>query len=302
MSIAEQPRAYRTRSGISVHQWPEPPVRRGTNDGTSTADSPPVAPRALLVHGLTSSWQTWFPVAGPLRELGWQVFALDLPGHGASRRAGPSLTLEDLGASVAAVIGQLQQEPLGPATTTTAPIELLVGHSLGALAVLAALQDNPDLAQRVVLEEPPPVAGTDWQRLAVSLESDTRLARENPSDLAAKWQAAGQGDVSTRKLEELRDCDGPGVGAALRRMVGVDAAPMEPETLARAAAVPLLLLLGEQERGSVLTGVRRDTMLQAPAWQEVVVLPTGHSVHADAPLAYVHALTAWSSGADRPIG
>ncbi|HET9292413.1 MAG TPA: alpha/beta fold hydrolase, partial [Actinomycetes bacterium] len=79
-------------------------------------------PLAVLVHGVTSSSRTWWRVGPALAGRGFRVVAVDLRGHGASPRTVAGLALADLAADVA--------------ETVQGPVELLVGHSLGALVSL----------------------------------------------------------------------------------------------------------------------------------------------------------------------
>ena len=53
-------------------------------------------PLAVLVHGVTASWRTWWRVGPWFAEAGWRVVAVDLRGHGRNPRATDGLELEDL--------------------------------------------------------------------------------------------------------------------------------------------------------------------------------------------------------------
>ena len=90
------------------------------------------APRgtAVLLHGVTASAQTWWRIGPALAALGWQTSAVDLPGHGeAPRLDGPA----DLGAVAAAV-------------ALPDRVDLLVGHSLGAVTALGRLNNPPRIS------------------------------------------------------------------------------------------------------------------------------------------------------------
>lgn len=77
---------------------------------------------AVLVHGIQSDHRAWHRVAAELREDGFRVVAIDLAGHGVSprsRRYSPAAWADDAVESLKPVVGDR--------------IDLLVGHSLGAL-------------------------------------------------------------------------------------------------------------------------------------------------------------------------
>jgi pimeloyl-ACP methyl ester carboxylesterase len=217
---------------------------------------------------------------GPaLAERGWSVLALDLRGHGSSP-AGVSdgLPLEVLAADVA--------ETAGPG-----PVDLLVGHSLGALTALALLAREPAFALRLVLEDPPAAATLDWEQMAADLEADARKARTAPDELAAELAAENprwtEEDVRG-KLADLTECDAAEIAAALRAGLDYDL----PAMLA-AVRVPTLLVLGTEEAGSALAGAERAAVVAALGNGRPVVLPAGHSVHRDAFDAYLRALDDW---------
>ncbi|MFE2720957.1 alpha/beta fold hydrolase [Kitasatospora sp. NPDC059327] len=98
---------------LNTHEW-------GSGDRT-----------ALLVHGIMSDHRTWRRVGPALAERGYRVIAVDLRGHGASPRGEGATPLERYGP------GQYAQD-----LVDTLPIgaELAIGHSLGGLALLGAVE------------------------------------------------------------------------------------------------------------------------------------------------------------------
>ncbi|MEU9501224.1 alpha/beta hydrolase [Streptomyces sp. NPDC048196] len=79
---------------------------------------------AVLVHGMMSDHRTWHRVGPALAERGYRVLAVDLRGHGRSPRGeyGAELFAEDL----------VETLPAGP--------EVVIGHSLGGLALSLAVE------------------------------------------------------------------------------------------------------------------------------------------------------------------
>jgi pimeloyl-ACP methyl ester carboxylesterase len=105
------------------------------------------SPLAVLVHGVTASSRTWWRVGPWFAENGWRAVAVDLRGHGKSPRATRSLGLEDLVGDLHETVTAL----LGPEES----VDVLLGHSLGALAALELCREHVGTVQRLVLEEPP---------------------------------------------------------------------------------------------------------------------------------------------------
>jgi pimeloyl-ACP methyl ester carboxylesterase len=235
----------------------------------------------VLIHGVTSSSRTWWRVGPALAERGFRVVAVDLRGHGASPRGGVGLALADLAADVAGTI--------------EGPVDLLVGHSLGALVALELVGARPGFARRLVVEDPPGHGSVDWAALAAGIELDTGRAAADPEALRRDLVAANPtwppGEAE-RRVADLADCDGPAVAAAVRAGVRFDLA-----ALLAAAPPPTLMLLAEEALGSNLTGLDRKAAVEALAHGTTRVLPAGHSLHREALDAWLSALDTWLPGA-----
>ncbi|MET8087572.1 alpha/beta hydrolase [Micromonospora sp. NPDC005237] len=91
-------------------------------------------PTVLLAHGMSDAWRSWRPLAQRL-PTGWRLLAAELPwkagtDHRWRRRGTP-------GAWLAAAVRAMATPP-----------DVVVGHSLGANAVLEMLATEPDVAPR----------------------------------------------------------------------------------------------------------------------------------------------------------
>lgn len=94
----------------------------------------------LIVHGWGSRASRFAPMANALAARGWRVLAFDAPGHGLS--VGRSSSLPQFMATLDAIATQL------------GPVQVLIGHSIGALAIACARTGAPpwfNALQRVVL-------------------------------------------------------------------------------------------------------------------------------------------------------
>jgi len=234
----------------------------------------------VLVHGVTSSSRTWWRVGPALAGRGFGVLAVDLRGHGASPRAEAGLAVGDLADDVAGTVG--------------GPVELLVGHSLGALVALELVGRHPGFARRLVVEDPPGASSVDWAEVAPGIEADTARAVTDPEglrrDLAAANPAWPPGEAE-RRVADLADCDGRAIADAVRPGVAFDL----PAYLA-AARLPILMLLADEALGSLLTGPDRKAAVEAVADSATRVLPAGHSLHREALDPWLAALDDWLPG------
>ncbi len=98
-------------------------------------------PAVLLVHGWEDHTGSMLPLVAPLRHRGYQVFALDAPGHGLSANAATHLL--DCSRALELMI------------RTYGPFESIVGHSFGATAAGILLSRVPTLyPQRMVMVSP----------------------------------------------------------------------------------------------------------------------------------------------------
>jgi pimeloyl-ACP methyl ester carboxylesterase len=107
-------------------------------DGTQIAvraAGDPSAPPIVLAHGFSLDMSVWCDVWPDLAR-DHRVVTLDLRSHGASERAAlGDLSLRAMGRDVAAVLQAVS--PDRPA--------VLVGHSMGAVAILALAEQRPEL-------------------------------------------------------------------------------------------------------------------------------------------------------------
>lgn len=158
-----------TRTPLTVHRLSEPGGR---------------GPTAVLVHGMEDTWRSWRPYASRLDPT-WTVYALDVPW-----RTGNAYDWRGHASAGRWVASALREIP--------EPVDILVGHSLGANAVLEVLADP----------EPP----------AVSVAA-----------LLAPFYCPRTTVLSWDFFDEARKFFGQIIGEGIRLRLGPRAAGLDPE-------------------------------------------------------------------------
>lgn len=236
----------------------------------------------VLLHGLTASAATWWQVAPLVAAAGWDVTALDLPGHGGHPRDGEPITAASM---VASVVDRL------PAIG----VDLLVGHSMGAVVASGVADTRPDLARALVLEDPPSWRGDP--------DPDAERVRRRRDHAAADPEAARRAVAAQNPAWADSDVDHD-VGGLLATDVDAVVAGLgnhlRGDLLINLAhlTVPVLLLLAEPAK-SALHEPERSVIVDALPAKRVVDFPAGHCVHRDLPLNWVEAVLAYGAAIAR---
>ncbi len=207
-------------------------------------------PLAVLVHGVSGSSRTWWRVGPWFAERGWRAVAVDLRGHGDSPRASHGLTLDDLtGDLYDTVLGLL-----GPSES----IDVLLGHSLGALTALKLCGEYRAIVERLVLEEPPGSENNDFDEVASMVESDVARAREAPEEMKREQLEENPSwteEDAENNIASLRDCDAKPVAEMMRSDLHYDLS-----ALIKPVEIPTLLVLGSEAQGSALPEPERTAI------------------------------------------
>jgi pimeloyl-ACP methyl ester carboxylesterase len=255
---------------LATHEW-------------SPADPDPQAPVAVLVHGVTGWHRTWWRVGPALADRGWRVIAVDQRGHGHSPRIGGGATIDDAADDLEGAIER----------HFTPPIELLIGHSLGAVVSMRLALRRPGIARRLVLEDPPSIDRAADEEFFASIRAGVRAACESPAAEVERelgehpsWlEEDARQDVEGRAL-----ADAEGIVASLRHP-----RPFAVTEAAADLAVPTLFLLADDER-SVLVGPARERLRRAlPAGCRIREFDSGHTIHRDRFDEYLAAVLDWAS-------
>ena len=224
----------------------------------------------LLLHGVLSSQLTWWRLRQDLQDLGWQVHAVDMLGHGSRHAAGPGeLTIDDLAQDV------LAQLP--------GPVNVLAGHSLGSIVAMTLLGLAPGYCDRVVVEDPPGGGSLDPRNVADSVEEAVRIARVDPAGTLTAlleenptWSRRdAENSVKNRLMLDV---------VRVARLLRTN--KWELQTLVQNCPVPLQLLAATDD--SALTDPDRSVLMDRLPADYVAVLQSGHTIHRERPALWLH--------------
>ena len=245
---------------------------------TAAHDVDAAKPSVVFVHGagLDHSW--WGLQSRYFGYHGFNVLALDLPGHG--RSAGPPVgSIEDMAAWVRKV---LHQQKISTAS--------IVGHSMGALVAIELAARHPDCVERIAL-----IGVAFPMRVSDPFLDAARRNEQAAYDMDTIWSHAPQtpfggnpnpgmwmyGDTLAR-LSRLA----PGVLHCGLKACNDYAAGLES---AAKVKCPALFVLGARD---VMTPPRsaEDLIRKIEKSSCVRIASSGHSLMAEAPDATLDAL------------
>jgi pimeloyl-ACP methyl ester carboxylesterase len=103
------------------------------------AEGPANGPPLVLLHGLGRRWQVFLPVI-PALSLRWQIFAVDLRGHGKSSRVARGYQGPKYSEDVAHLLRERISSPA-----------VLFGHCLGGMVGMWVASHHPELVRALIL-------------------------------------------------------------------------------------------------------------------------------------------------------
>ena len=225
----------------------------------------------LLLHGVQSSQLTWWRLKQDLQELGWQAHAVDMLGHGSRQHHGPGeLTIDDLAQDVLAQI--------------PGPVNVLAGHSLGSIVALTLVGLAPGYCNRVVIEDPPGLAGSiDLRDFADDVEETARVTRADPAGTVAAL-------LDENPVWSRRDAENSVKNRLMLDVVRVTrllrTSRWNLQELVNECPVPLQLLAATKD--STLTNPDRSVLMDRLPADQVAVIDSGHTIHRERPALWLH--------------
>jgi pimeloyl-ACP methyl ester carboxylesterase len=225
----------------------------------------------VLLHGVQSSQLTWWRLKLDLQDLGWQVHAVDMLGHGSRHAAGPDeLTIDDLAQDVLAQI--------------PGPVNVLAGHSLGSIVALTLIGLAPEYCDRVVVEDPPGLGGSlDPRDVADDVEESVRVARADPAGTILAL-------LEENPVWSRRDAENSVKNRLMLDVVRVSRLlrtnRWDLQALVQDCPVPVQLLAATDD--STLTDPDRSVLMKRLPADHIAVLQSGHAIHRERPALWLH--------------
>jgi N-formylmaleamate deformylase len=244
-------------------------------------------PALVLAHGVTDSGLCWTPVAGKLAA-DFDVIMVDARGHGESESPETGYDAATQAADLAGLIECLRLHK--PA---------LMGHSMGAVSVLALAGLYPDVPAAVVLEDPPPF----WARPAQPAPPD-----EQRATAMRTWMESLRGKTREQLIEDVRQQSptwpeaelGPWADAkvafARNRVRPWTPSAHQPDwpAILRRITAPVLAIAADGEKGAALSDEGIATLKAAVPHAEVVRLAgAGHNIRREQTAAFMAAVSAF---------
>jgi pimeloyl-ACP methyl ester carboxylesterase len=238
-------------------------------------------PTLLFIHGSACDHSLWHLQARYFAHHGWNVIAVDLPGHGRSEGQ-PRTSIGEYSQWVAAFLDN--------ANIRSA---VLVGHSMGSIISFETARNHPDRVSKLILmgaSVPMPVT----ELLMNAARDDTALANE----MLNAWGHGPQARMGTSVIpgvsltgayRRLLQRAAPGV--LFTDLTACQAYTPDPAQLSL-VQTPTLILLGEKDQ---MTPPKAGMALakSMPAARTVLLPGAGHSMMYEAPDAALDAMIAF---------
>jgi 2-succinyl-6-hydroxy-2,4-cyclohexadiene-1-carboxylate synthase len=256
-----------------------------------------LSPALLFLHGFMGSSADWREAMGAMGDRAYCV-AVDLPGHGAS--LGTSQDPYTIEGATRAVIRTLDGlEVVSP---------IVAGYSMGGRLALYLALRYPERCAGLFLESASPGLESASERAARRAADESKAERLESGDFEAflrDWYGqplfaplARNEDLLYRIIEARRR-NNPGELARSLRGMGTGSQPSLWEEL-EGLAVPALAIAGELDEryAGILSRMARIN----PRLESVLVPEAGHTVHAEAPMAYISLLGRFLEGLSLRLG
>ncbi|MFN3957056.1 MAG: alpha/beta fold hydrolase [Tepidimonas ignava] len=255
----------------------------------------PTQPTVVMIHGVLNDHSVWILQSRYLAHHGFNVLAIDLPGHGRSGGEAPA----SVEAAARAVVGLL--DALGVARAA------LVGHSWGSLIALQTAADAPERVSQLALVGTAYPMRVSPALLEASLNAPLKAIDMvnvySHSTLAPPPSALGPGTWlygGSRALMRRVLASNWAVNVFHRGFAACDGY-QGGEQAARRVRCPVLFVLGTRDQMTPPKAAQPliDAARGAGVAVQVVRVPAGHALMTEAPDAVLDALHGWLR---QPVG
>lgn len=237
----------------------------------------------VLVHGLSSGWQTWLPPL-PFLYPALAPVALDLRGHGDSDKPESEYSLAHYVADVRTAMGKMRLK--------RPPV--VIGHSLGGAIVRRLAAEHAGDLAAVVIEDSSLWFHADRSpEDAAQMGHDRLAAARRPFPELVQAELDRDPKLSYRQaMEKAQRVANVADGVLLNMWEGVALPEGETwEDVLPRVTCPALLIRGNPERGGLVT--EEDAARQRALFPNLTVADfpdAGHSIHGDQPEAFAAAV------------
>jgi len=222
-----------------------------------------------MVHGAWHSGWCWYKIVPLLEAQGHRVLAPDLPGHGDDKIEWRAVTLDSYTNRICE-IARAQAEPV-----------ILVGHSMGGVAITQAAEDCPERVKALVyLCAFLPRNGESLMTWA----SQDHESRVNPSTTERKADGTVVFKPEYSREAFYGNCTDEDVALAQSRLVAQPGAPLGTPvktSLERWGRIPRYYI--ECERDRAITQMLQREMQRNSLCQQTFSIDTDHSPFLSAP-------------------
>lgn len=242
----------------------------------------PAQPSIVFIHGVLNDHSVWILQTRALAHHGWNVLAIDLPGHGRSAGTPPS-SVAQASQTVLALLDSLEIEQA-----------VLVGHSFGSLIALHAAALAPTRVRQLAL------VGTAFPMKVSPALLDASLHHPfkaiemvntfSHATLAPPPSALGPGTWlygASRALMRRVLASNEAVNVFHTGFVACDSYASGLEDMAQVAC-PTLFILGDQDQ--MTPPKAAQALVRGAQHGHVVHLHAGHALMTEAPEGVLAAL------------
>ncbi|MGH2532774.1 MAG: alpha/beta fold hydrolase [Thermomicrobiales bacterium] len=246
-------------------------------------ERPGIGTPVVLLHGIWGSWRAWLPlVTLDVDPFGGRpLLMVDLRGHGDSAKPAYGYGLRDYAVDISAYVESFD-EPV-----------IVVGHSLGALVALGALDSIRERLAAIVLEEPPlPLPSgsenldTTWANFAEAVAGLSMLKHQPVEAIVAHFMDQYP-DLSRAAAEESAVSLSQSADGVFSAIMMGDFGQQNLDLTGVSVDVPALVFQADVVDDQMLKNVGVAMLRGALPRLELVRLPgVGHSIHHWAPAAF----------------
>ena len=246
---------------------------------TGTRDFNAALPSAVFIHGAANDHSVWSLQSRYFAFHGWNVLALDLPGHGQSEGE-PCTTIRDYAEWVATFL-----DAVGVRAA------VVVGHSMGSLTALELSARRPDLVRKLALVGTAVPMAVGDALLDAAREDEDKARR-----MIVEWSFAPASQLGNNHAVPGMWLPGNSLALMRRMAKGVLHADLaackaysEGLDASKTVSVPVLVVIGARDMMTSPKGAQ-GVIAALPDVRVETLAEAGHSMLSEAPGQVLDAL------------